>query len=54
MYVTMLDITNERSSYTYHLKYDIVYAVYLHYFICDVVLSLIKTIENNIKSQSDK
>lgn len=48
MYVTVLDITNKRSSYTYHPKYDSVYPVYLQYFICDVVLCIIKTIENNI------
>lgn len=49
MYVTVLDITNERCSYTYHLKYNNVYPVCLHYFICDVDLCIIKTIENNIK-----
>lgn len=48
MYVTMLDITNERSSYTYHPKYNSVYPVYLHYFKCDVDLCIIKTTEDNI------
>lgn len=47
MYVTVLDITNEWSSYTYHPKYNSEYPVYLHYFICYVVLCIIKTIENN-------
>lgn len=48
MYVTVLGIINERSSYTYHPKYNSLYPVHLHYFMCDVVLCIIKTIENNI------